>query len=160
MVRPVPLACQPATRLKPDSVSGYHSLKETSGNPMSRQPIHSDAAPKAIGPYSQAIRAGDTVYLSGQIPLDPATMTLVEGSIEAQATRVFENLKAVAAAAGGTLDDAVRVTIFLTDLGQFGTVNEVMTRYFREPYPARVTVGVASLPRGSAVEVDAILHLG
>jgi reactive intermediate/imine deaminase len=127
---------------------------------MSRQPIHSDAAPKAIGPYSQAIRAGDTVYLSGQIPLDPATMTLVDGGIEAQATRVFENLKAVAAAAGGTLDDAVRVTIFLTDLGQFGTVNEVMTRYFREPYPARVTVGVASLPRGSAVEVDAILHLG
>lgn len=127
---------------------------------MPRQPIHSDAAPKAIGPYSQAIRAGSTVYLSGQIPLDPATMAIVEGGIEAQATRVFENLKAVAAAAGGTLDDAVRVTIFLTDLGQFATVNEVMARYFREPYPARVTIGVAALPRGAAVEVDAILHLG
>jgi reactive intermediate/imine deaminase len=134
------------------------------GNPeessMSRQSIHSDAAPKAIGPYSQAIRAGDTVYLSGQIPLDPATMTIVEGGIEAQATRVFENLKAVAAAAGGTLDDAVRVTIFLTDLGQFAVVNEIMARYFREPYPARVTIGVASLPRGAAIEVDAVLHLG
>ena len=127
---------------------------------MSRQPIHADDAPKAIGPYSQAIRAGGTVYLSGQIPLDPVSMTLVEGGIEAQATRVFDNLKAVAAAAGGTLDDAVRVTIFLTDLGQFATVNEVMTRYFREPYPARVTIGVASLPRGAAVEVDAVLYLG
>ncbi len=127
---------------------------------MARHPLHTDSAPRAIGPYSQAIRAGDTVYLSGQIPLDPATMTLVEGGIEAQATRVFENLKAVAAAAGGTLDDAVRVTIFLTDLGQFGAVNEVMIRYFREPYPARVTVGVSALPRGVAIEVDAILYLG
>lgn len=127
---------------------------------MPRQTLHSDAAPKAIGPYSQAVRVGDTVYLSGQIPLDPVSMVIVEGGIEAQAVRVFENLKAVAAAAGATLDHAVRLTIYLVDLGQFPVVNEVMTRYFREPYPARVTIGVAALPRGAGIEVDAILHLG
>ncbi len=121
--------------------------------------LHSDAAPAAIGPYSQAVRAGDTVYLSGQIGFDPATMQLVEG-IDAQAERVFANLEAVARAAGLTLDHAVRVTIFLTDLGHFGKVNDAMTRFFKAPYPARVTVGVASLPRGALVEVDCILHAG
>jgi reactive intermediate/imine deaminase len=127
---------------------------------MPRTIISTPDAPKAIGPYSQAVRAGDTVYLSGQIPLDPATGELVTGPIEAQARRVFENLKAVAAAAGATLDDAVRVTIYLTDLGHFATVNAVMAEYFREPYPARVTIGVASLPKGAAVEVDCVLVSG
>jgi reactive intermediate/imine deaminase len=127
---------------------------------MTRTIISTPAAPEAIGPYSQAVRAGDTVYLSGQIPLDPATGELVAGAIEAQARRVFENLKAVAAAAGSTLDDAVRVTIYLTDLGHFAAVNAVMAEYFREPYPARVTIGVASLPRGAAVEVDCVLAAG
>jgi reactive intermediate/imine deaminase len=116
-------------------------------------------APAAIGPYSQAVKAGNTVYLSGQIGLDPATMQLAEG-FEAQALRVFENLKAVAEAAGGSLGDAVRVTIYLTDLGNFAVVNELMTRYFAAPYPARATVGVAALPRGALVEVDAVLVLG
>ncbi|MFZ9966531.1 MAG: RidA family protein [Steroidobacteraceae bacterium] len=124
---------------------------------MTREIISTDAAPRAIGPYSQAVRAGDTVYLSGQIPLDPATGELVTGDFAAQATRVFDNLRAVAGAAGCTLDDAVRVTIYLTDLGRFPEVNAIMARYFREPYPARVTIGVASLPKGAAVEVDAIL---
>lgn len=127
---------------------------------MPRTIISTPDAPKAIGPYSQAVRAGDTVYLSGQIPLDPATGELVIGPIEAQARRVFENLKAVAAAAGATLDDAVRVTIYLTDLGHFAAVNGVMAEYFREPYPARVTIGVASLPKGAAVEVDCVLVTG
>jgi reactive intermediate/imine deaminase len=127
---------------------------------MPRTIISTPDAPKAIGPYSQAVRAGDTVYLSGQIPLDPATGELVGGPIEAQARRVFQNLRAVAAAAGATLDDAVRVTIYLTDLGHFATVNAVMTEYFREPYPARVTIGVASLPKGAAVEVDCVLVSG
>ncbi|MCU0976927.1 MAG: RidA family protein [Steroidobacteraceae bacterium] len=127
---------------------------------MSRSVISTADAPKAIGPYSQAVRAGDTVYLSGQIPLDPATGELVTGPIEAQARRVFENLRAVAAAADATLDHAVRVTIYLTDLGHFATVNAVMTEYFREPYPARVTIGVASLPKGAAVEVDCVLVTG
>jgi reactive intermediate/imine deaminase len=127
---------------------------------MTRTIISTPAAPEAIGPYSQAVRAGDTVYLSGQIPLDPATGELVAGAIEAQARRVFENLKAVAAAAGSTLDDAVRVTIYLTDLGHFAAVNAVMAEYFREPYPARVTIGVASLPKGAAVEVDCVLVTG
>lgn len=125
---------------------------------MSRSIVSTPSAPAAIGPYSQAVKAGNTVYLSGQIGLDPATMTLVEG-FEAQTLRVFENLKAVAEAAGGSLADAVRVTIYLTDLGNFGVVNELMTRYFAAPYPARATVGVASLPRGAQVEVDAVLVL-
>ena len=127
---------------------------------MPRTIISTPDAPKAIGPYSQAVRAGDTVDLSGQIPLDPATGELVGGPIEAQARRVFQNLRAVAAAAGATLDDAVRVTIYLTDLGHFATVNAVMAEYFREPYPARVTIGVASLPKGAAVEVDCVLVSG
>jgi reactive intermediate/imine deaminase len=127
---------------------------------MSRTPIHSEAAPKAIGPYSQAVRAGDTLYLSGQIPLDPATGEIVQGDIAAQATRVFENLKAVLAAGGATFDDVVRVGIYMTDLGNFGAVNEVMQKYFREPYPARSTIGVASLPKGVAVEVDVVAVAG
>jgi reactive intermediate/imine deaminase len=122
--------------------------------------IASDRAPAAIGPYSQAIRAGNTVYLSGQIPLDPATGELVAGDIEAQAVRVFENLKAVAQAAGGSLRQAVKITIYLTDLGHFATVNTIMARYFEQPYPARATLGVAALPRGSAIEADAVLVLG
>jgi reactive intermediate/imine deaminase len=124
---------------------------------MSNQRIQTAAAPAAIGTYSQAIRAGGTVYLSGQIGLDPATGQLVDG-IEAQVERVFQNLRAVAGAAGGSLDDMVRVTVYLTDLGHFGHVNEAMSRHFREPYPARSTVGVASLPRGALVEVDAIMY--
>ena len=123
-----------------------------------KQPVHSADAPQAIGTYSQAVRCGDTVYLSGQIALDPQTMQLADG-IDAQIVRVFENLKAVAAAAGGSLDHAVRVTVYLTDLANFARVNEVMAKYFREPYPARAAVGVASLPRGALVEIDAILHL-
>ena len=121
--------------------------------------IISPDAPAAIGPYSQAVRAGDTVYLSGQIPLDPKTMQVVEG-FESQVKRVFENLRAVCKAAGGDFDRVVRVTIFLTDLAHFPKVNEVMATYFKEPFPARVTVGVASLPRGSLVEIDAVMHLG
>ena len=123
------------------------------------KPISTPAAPAAIGPYSQAVRAGDTVYLSGQIPLDPKTMQIVEG-FENQVKRVFENLRAVCTAAGGDFDRVVRVTIFLTDLAQFPKVNEVMATYFKEPYPARVTVGVSSLPRGAQVEIDAVMHLG
>ena len=126
---------------------------------MSRSIVSTPNAPAAIGPYSQAVKAGGTVYLSGQIGLDPATMTLVEG-FEAQTLRVFENLKAVAEAAGGSLADAVRVTIYLADLSNFGVVNELMTRYFAQPYPARATVGVAALPRGAQVEIDAVLVLG
>lgn len=127
---------------------------------MSRQPIHSDAAPAAIGPYSQAVRSGQTVYLSGQIPLDPATMTLVEGDIAIQAHRVFKNLQAVCEAAGGSLAGVVRVGIYLTDLADFVAVNEVMAAYFATPYPARSTIGVSALPRGARVEVDAVLVLG
>ncbi len=124
---------------------------------MSKQPIHTPRAPAAIGPYSQAVRAGNTVYLSGQIPLDPATMQLVAGGVREQAEQVFANLAAVAQAAGGSLDNAVRVTVYLTDLTEFPLVNEIMARHFAEPYPARVTIGVRELPRGAAVEVDAIL---
>lgn len=127
---------------------------------MSLNAVSSDRAPAAIGPYSQAVRAGATVYLSGQIPLDPASGELIGGDIEAQAVRVFENLKAVAHAAGGSLRQAVKVTIYLTDLAHFATVNTVMARYFEPPYPARATLGVAALPRGAAVEADAILVLG
>jgi reactive intermediate/imine deaminase len=123
------------------------------------KPISSPDAPAAIGPYSQAVRAGDTVYLSGQIPLDPKTMQIVEG-FDNQVKRVFENLRAVCRAAGGDFDRVVRVTIYLTDLGKFSVVNDMMASYFREPYPARVTIGVASLPRGAAVEIDAVMHLG
>jgi reactive intermediate/imine deaminase len=126
---------------------------------MTRQPVHTDAAPQAIGTYSQAVRCGDTVYLSGQIGLDPATMQMVDG-IDAQIRRVFDNLKAVAAAAGGSLDDCVKVNVYLTDLGHFAKVNEIMATYFREPYPARAAIGVASLPRNALVEVDAVMHLG
>lgn len=127
---------------------------------MSLNAVTSDRAPAAIGPYSQAIRAGSTVYLSGQIPLDPVSGELIGGDIEAQAVRVFENLKAVAEAAGGTLRQAVKITIYLTDLAHFATVNAVMARYFELPYPARATLGVAALPRGAAVEADAVLVLG
>jgi reactive intermediate/imine deaminase len=125
---------------------------------MSRTAVHTAAAPKAIGTYSQAVRCGGTVYLAGQIGLDPASMELVSG-IEPQIRRVFDNLKAVAQAAGGGLDDVVKLTVYLTDLGHFARLNEIMAGYFTEPYPARAAVGVASLPRGALVEVDAIMHL-
>jgi reactive intermediate/imine deaminase len=126
---------------------------------MSKQAIHSDQAPAAIGTYSQAIRAGNLVFLSGQIPLDPATMEIVGDDFEARARRVFDNLRAVAAAAGGDLNQVVKLTIFLTDLSNFATVNSVMEDYFEQPYPARAAVGVASLPKGVDVEADAILAL-
>lgn len=126
---------------------------------MSKQAIHTDAAPAAIGTYSQAIRAGDLVFLSGQIPLDPATMEVVDGDFETRARRVFENLKAVCEAAGGNLDQAVKLTIFLTDLSNFATVNSVMEDYFEQPFPARAAVGVASLPKGVDIEADAVLAL-
>ena len=125
---------------------------------MPKQIIHSDAAPKAIGPYSQAVRCGNTVYLAGQIGLDPKTMELASG-LDAQVRRVFENIKAVARAAGGDLSDIVRLTIYLVDLGDFGRVNEIMAACFSAPYPARATLGVASLPRGALVEIDAVMHL-
>lgn len=124
-----------------------------------RQVISTDKAPAAIGTYSQAIKVGNTVYLSGQIPLVPATMQMVEGPIDAQIEQVFENLKAVAEAAGGSLANVAKLNVFLTDLGNFARVNEIMARYFQAPYPARAAVGVASLPRGAAVEMDAILAL-
>lgn len=123
---------------------------------MSRTIISTPAAPAAIGTYSQAVKTGNTVYMSGQIGLDPATMEIVDG-IDAQITRVFENLKAVAAAAGGSLDHAVKLNVYLTDLGNFAKVNEAMSRYLKQPYPARAAVGVAALPRGALVEVDAVL---
>jgi len=126
---------------------------------MSRKIISTSNAPAAIGVYSQAVRVGDTVYCSGQIGLDPASGQLLEG-FEAQTVRVFENLKAVAEAADGTLAQVVRVTLYLTDLANFGKVNEIMARYFTEPYPARAAVGVKELPRGALVEADAILFLG
>jgi reactive intermediate/imine deaminase len=126
---------------------------------MTKEPIHTKGAPAAIGPYSQAIRAGNIVYLSGQIPLDPDTMELVKGDIRAQIRRVFDNLAAVAGAAGGSLANAVRITVYLTDLTHFPIVNEIMKEYFMEPYPARAAIGVAQLPRGAAVEVDGILVL-
>jgi reactive intermediate/imine deaminase len=126
---------------------------------MAKEPIHSSRAPAAIGPYSQAIRSGGTVYLSGQIPLDPKTMELVEGDIRAQIRRVFDNLKAVAEASGGSLANAVRLTVYLTDLAHFPVVNEIMAEYCKEPYPARAAIGVAQLPRGAQVEVDGILVL-
>ena len=122
--------------------------------------IHTDNAPGAIGAYSQAVKTGGTVYISGQIPLDPETMEIVDGSFEVAAHRAFKNLAAVATAAGGDLNDAVKVNISLTDLANFATVNEVMAQYFREPYPARAAVGVASLPKGAPIEVEAILVIG
>jgi reactive intermediate/imine deaminase len=125
---------------------------------MTKKIIHTNDAPKAIGTYSQAVRAGNTVYLSGQIGLDPRTMQMVEG-IDAQIKRVFENLKAVAEAAGGSLDDVVRFTVYLTDLKHFAKVNEIMATYVAEPYPARAAIGVASLPRDALVEVDAVMVL-
>lgn len=126
---------------------------------MTRQIIATPDAPKAIGTYSQAVRVGDTVYLSGQIPLVPATMEPETGDMRAQITRVFENLRALARAAGGDLQDVVKLNVYLTDLAHFPLVNEVMSRYFREPYPARAAVGVAALPRGVPVEMDAIMVL-
>jgi reactive intermediate/imine deaminase len=126
---------------------------------MSRQIIRTDKAPKAIGPYSQAVRAGDTVYLSGQIPLDPETGELVTGDITVQTQRVFENLRAVCEAAGGSLAGLVRVGIYLTDLKNFAAVNAVMAGFCKEPYPARSTVEVSGLPRGAEVEIDAVLVL-
>jgi reactive intermediate/imine deaminase len=126
---------------------------------MAKQIISTPHAPQAIGTYSQAVRAGDTVYLSGQIGLDPNTMQLVEG-IEAQVHRVFKNLNAVAEASGGSLGDVAKLNVFLTDLGHFALVNTIMAEYFSEPYPARAAVGVASLPRGALVEADAVMVLG
>lgn len=125
---------------------------------MPRSVISTENAPAAIGTYSQAIKAGNTVYMSGQIPLDPKTMELVEG-FEAQTVQVFENLKAVAEAAGGSLKDIVKLNIFLTDLSNFATVNEVMSRYFQQPYPARAAIGILALPKAAQVEMDAILVL-
>ena len=126
---------------------------------MSKEAVHTSGAPAAIGTYSQAISTGKLVFLSGQIPLDPATMELTGDDFEARARRVFDNLKAVAQAAGGDLDRIVKVTIYLTDLANFATVNTVMAEYFAEPYPARAAVGVASLPKGADVEAEAILAL-
>lgn len=126
---------------------------------MSRSIIETDAAPAAIGPYSQAVRCGDTVYISGQIPLDPESMTLVEGGFEAEARRVFSNLGAICSAAGGGFGDIAKLNIYLTDLSYFGTVNELMSEVFDEPYPARAALGVAALPKGAMIEMDAIMSL-
>jgi reactive intermediate/imine deaminase len=127
---------------------------------MKREIIETGRAPKAIGTYSQAVRVGDTVYISGQIPLDPATGALVTGDIEAEIRRAFENLKAIAEAAGGSLAQIAKVTVFLTDLAHFSKVNEAMSAYFSAPYPARAAIGVAALPRGARVEVEGVLALG
>jgi len=127
---------------------------------MPREPISTALAPAAIGPYSQAVRAGGVVYLSGQIPLDPATGELVQADISTESRRVFDNLKAVCQAAGGSMDDVARVGIYLTDLSDFEAVNAVMAAYFQAPYPARSTIQVSALPRGARVEVDAILVIG
>ena len=126
---------------------------------MSREIIKTDKAPQAIGTYSQAVKTGTTVYLSGQIPLVPETMEMVEGDMEAQVRRVFDNLQAVAQAAGGSLDDIAKLNIFLTDLGNFALVNTIMAEYFNEPYSARAAIGVASLPREAGVEMDAVMEL-
>jgi reactive intermediate/imine deaminase len=126
---------------------------------MSKDIISTEAAPKAIGTYSQAVRSGQTVYLSGQIPLVPESMEMVQGDMEAQIRRVFDNLDAVAKAAGGSLADMVKLNIYLTDLGHFALVNQIMAEYFQAPYPARAAVGVASLPRGAQVEMDGVLVL-
>lgn len=126
---------------------------------MTKTIIATDRAPQAIGTYSQAVKVGTTVYMSGQIPLDPASMELVDGGIENQIKRVFDNLSAVAEAAGGSLNNVVKLNIFLTDLSCFPTVNEIMASYFEQPYPARAAIGVASLPKGAEVEMDAVLEL-
>jgi reactive intermediate/imine deaminase len=126
---------------------------------MSKQIISTPGAPAAIGIYSQAVRVGNTIWVSGQIPLDPATQQLVEGGVEAQVRQVFDNLKAIVAAAGASFDDVVKATVFLVDLSHFGLVNRIMAEYFREPYPARAAVGVAALPRGAQVEVECIVAL-
>ncbi|MEQ9562105.1 MAG: RidA family protein [Woeseiaceae bacterium] len=126
---------------------------------MIKKPVHSNDAPKAIGTYSQAIVSGNFAFLSGQIPLDPVTMEIVSGDFEARARQVFSNLQAVAKAAGGDLDSVVKLTVYLTDLGNFATVNKVMSEYFKEPFPARAALGVASLPKGADVEAEAILAL-
>ncbi|MEN8177669.1 MAG: RidA family protein [Pseudomonadota bacterium] len=126
---------------------------------MSREIIRTDQAPQAIGTYSQAVKCGGTVYLSGQIPLAPETMEMVEGDIESQIRRVFDNLQAVACAAGGGLADVAKLNVFLTDLSHFPVVNQVMAEYFSEPYPARAAIGVASLPKDAGVEMDAVLEL-
>lgn len=126
---------------------------------MTRKSIQTDRAPQAIGTYSQAVRSGNTVYLSGQIPLVPATMELVAGDMDAQIRRVFDNLAAVAEAAGGSLADVVKLNVFLPDLGHFALVNEIMAEYFQVPYPARAAVGVAALPRGAQLEMDAVMEL-
>ncbi len=127
---------------------------------MAREIIHTSKAPEAIGTYSQAVKVGDVVYMSGQIPLVPETMTVLEGDFSTQVRRVFDNLTAVAEAAGGNLQDIVKLNIFLTDLSYFGTVNEIMAEYFEQPYPARAAIGVASLPKDVPVEMDAVMHLG
>ncbi len=127
---------------------------------MAREIIHTAKAPQAIGTYSQAIKVGGVVYLSGQIPLVPETMTIVEGDFPVQVRRVFDNLSAVAEAAGGCLQDIVKLNIFLTDLSHFATVNEIMAEYFEQPYPARAAIGVASLPKDVPVEMDGVMHLG
>jgi reactive intermediate/imine deaminase len=126
---------------------------------MTTQIIQTEKAPSAIGAYSQAVRHGDTVYLSGQIPLDPQTMEMISGDIESQIHRVFLNLRAVCEAANGSLDDIVKLNVYLTDLGNFASVNSIMAEYYSEPYPARAAVGVAALPRGAEVEMDAVLAL-
>jgi reactive intermediate/imine deaminase len=126
---------------------------------MTRKIISTDKAPAAIGTYSQAVQVGNTVYISGQIPLDPKSMTVVEGDIRAQITRVFENLKAIAAAAGTNLNSAVKVNVYLTDLANFAAVNEIMATYFEQPYPARAAVQVSALPKGVQVEIDAVLDV-
>lgn len=126
---------------------------------MTRETIRTDRAPQAIGTYSQAVRVGRTLYLSGQIPLDPQTMTLVAGDIANQVRRAFDNLQAVAEAAGGTLGDLVKLNVYLTDLHHFQVVNQIMAEYFTEPYPARAVIGVAALPRGATIELDGILDL-
>jgi reactive intermediate/imine deaminase len=129
-------------------------------NIMVREIIHTSNAPEAIGTYSQAVKVGDVVYMSGQIPLAPETMTVVNGDFGTQVRQVFDNLSAVAEAAGGSLQDIVKLNIFLTDLSYFGTVNEIMAEYFQQPYPARAAIGVSSLPKEVPVEMDAVMHLG
>jgi reactive intermediate/imine deaminase len=126
---------------------------------MSKQIISTADAPAAIGIYSQAVRVGNTIWVSGQIPLDPVTQEMIKGDIEAQARRVFDNLRAIVAAAGASLDDVVKASVFLTDLSHFALVNKIMAEYFREPYPARAAVGVAALPRGAQIEVECIVAL-
>ena len=126
---------------------------------MNKQSIHTDRAPDAIGTYSQAVRSGSTVYISGQIPLDPGTMEIVPGDFDAQCERVFENLKAVAEAAGGSMQNMLKLTVYLVDLGRFAQVNEIMARYVPEPYPARAAIEVSALPKGALVEIDAIMEV-